>query len=220
LPENIGKKRYITYTGDEKSEKRDLLKHIFNANWAKISPALTESIKKLCGNSDSNMKGEIAQIFMITQSGAEGISLENVRQVHLMEPYWNYVRLEQVRGRAIRICSHKSLPFDQRTVEVFTYISKFSDAQKRERRVDETLTIKDGGFSTDQTIFDISQNKRKLAESLFDAMKKGAVDCELNASDNGPVACYRFAKPSMTPLFHPNIDQDIRDSASSIRRSE
>jgi hypothetical protein len=216
LPENKDKKRYIAYTGDEPAEKRDLLKHIFNTNWKKVPAALSEAIRGAFG--DSNVKGQIAQLFMITQSGAEGISLESVRQVHLMEPYWNYVRLEQVKGRAIRICSHTKLPFEERTVEVFTYISKFGEAQKKERRVDETLLIKDGGLTTDQSILSISQDKRKLADSLADAMKRAAVDCELNATENGPLACYRFPKPSNAQLFHPNLAQDLADSAASLRR--
>lgn len=217
LPENKDKKRFILYTGDEKAEKRDLLKHIFNANWAKIPQELAKAIKDLAGE-DNNIKGKIAQAFMITQSGAEGISLENVRQVHLMEPYWNYVRLEQVKGRAIRICSHKSLPFDERTVEVFTYITKFSSEQKTARRVDETLMIKDSGLTTDEAIFGVSRDKKKLADSLFDAMKFGAVDCELNATENKVVSCYRFPVPSMEPSFHPKLEEDIRETAASVKR--
>ena len=216
LPENINKKRFIAYTGDEPSEKRDLLKHIFNANWGKVPATLSKQIQDNFGK--TNIEGKIAQVFMITQSGAEGISLTNVRQVHLMEPYWNYVRLEQVKGRAIRICSHTELAFENRTVEVFTYVSKFSDRQKKDRRVDETLMIKDGGETTDQAILSISNDKRKLADSLADAMKRGAVDCELNSTENGPLACYRFEKPSNQLLYHPNLDEDLRDASASVRR--
>ena len=32
--------------------------------------------------------------------GAEGISLRNTRCVHIMEPYWHPVRIQQVIGRA------------------------------------------------------------------------------------------------------------------------
>jgi hypothetical protein len=39
-----------------------------------------------------------------------------------MEPYWHPVRLEQVIGRARRICSHKNLPSALQTVEVFVYL--------------------------------------------------------------------------------------------------
>ena len=217
FPENLAKKRYISYTGDDLADKRDLLKHIFNANWAKIPVGLAAQIKQINGDVNNNIKGQISQIFMITQSGAEGISLENVRQVHIMEPYWNYVRLEQVKGRAIRICSHKSLPYDDRTVEVFTYISKFSNKQLSERLIDQTLLIKDNGLSTDQQILSVSNGKKKLTESLFDAMKSAAVDCELNANENGGYACYRFPDASMIPLFNPKLEEDIRESAASTR---
>jgi hypothetical protein len=219
MPENLTKKRYIAYTGDDAADKRELLKHIFNANWAKLPTVLATQVKQICDNSNDNIKGQISQVFMITQSGAEGISLENVRQVHLMEPYWNYVRLEQVKGRAIRICSHKSLPYDERTVEVFTYITTFSKAQMSERRIDETLLIKDKGLTTDQQILDVSDSKRKLADSLARAMKEAAVDCELNANENGALACYRFKNPNMVPVFNPSLSADITESATATRRA-
>jgi hypothetical protein len=216
--ENLSKKRYISYTGDDDAIKRDMLKHIFNANWAKLPAGIVSQIKQISGNANDNIKGQISQLFMITQSGAEGISLENVRQVHIMEPYWNYVRLEQVKGRAIRICSHKSLPYAERTVEVFTYISVFSEAQKAERRIDQTLLIKDAGYTTDEQILSVSEWKRILADSLFSAMKDGAVDCEINRNENGEgIACYRFDKPSMIPLFNPNLEEDITESAAATR---
>lgn len=30
---------------------------------------------------------------MISKAGTEGISLQNVRQIHIMEPHWNEVRI-------------------------------------------------------------------------------------------------------------------------------
>jgi hypothetical protein len=219
-PANIGKKRFILYTGDESAEKRDMLKHIFNANWSKMPGNLATAVKNLANGDVDNRNGKIAQVFMITQSGAEGISLENVRQVHLMEPYWNYVRLEQVRGRAIRICSHKSLPISERNVEVYTYISKFSEAQKKARKVNETLVNKDKSISTDESIFSIAKDKKKLAESLFSAMRESAVDCILNATENEQLSCYRFDKrDDMMPFFDPNLEKDIQITAASMRRT-
>ena len=67
------------------------------------------------------MRGNLIKLIMISPSGAEGINLSNCRQVHIMEPFWNEVRIEQVIGRAIRQCEHKDLPMKERTVDVFRY---------------------------------------------------------------------------------------------------
>ena len=60
-------------------------------------------------NSIDNKYGKIIKIMLISPAGAEGLSLSNVRQVHIMEPYWNEVRITQMIGRAIRFCSHRDL---------------------------------------------------------------------------------------------------------------
>jgi hypothetical protein len=212
-----GTSRYITYTGDEDREKRNILLALFNNKWKNVPLSLANEVKALTGV-ENNQTGGIAKVFMITQSGAEGISLANVRQVHIMEPYWNYVRLDQVKGRAIRICSHMDLPPEERTVDVYTYISKFSEKQIKERSVDETLLNFDGGESTDQSVFRLLKAKKHLADSILDVMKTSAVDCELNAYENGALACYRFAgKPSMEPLFHPITQIHVAEAEAAIR---
>jgi hypothetical protein len=217
-----GTPRYISYTGDDDAEKRNILKAVFNAAWGKMPPSLAEEIKALSGTTH-NQQGEIAKVFMITASGAEGISLSNVRQVHIMEPYWNYVRLDQVKGRAIRICSHMDLPPEERTVDVFTYVAKFSETQVKEHLVDETLKNKDSGITTDQSILAISNKKKHLADSLFGVMQSSAVDCELNKHDNkdpvkGVIGCYRLATKSMEPLFHPLVAEHLRDATVRVAK--
>jgi hypothetical protein len=208
--------RYISYTGDEDREKRNILLALFNAKWSKVPGELADEMRRLAGA--DNKKGQIARVFMITQSGAEGISLSNVRQVHIMEPYWNYVRLDQVKGRAIRICSHADLPPADRHVDTYIYISKFSDEQKRERRIAETIIVQDGETTTDQAIWELMKAKKKLADSITDVMKAAAVDCELNSTENGDVqACYRFKGATMAALFHPLITVDLREGAAAVR---
>lgn len=81
-------------------------------------------------NGLNNKYGQVIQILLATESGAEGISLKNVRQVHVFEPFWNDVRIEQVVGRARRVNSHAALPKEQRNVEVFNYVARISEEQK------------------------------------------------------------------------------------------
>jgi hypothetical protein len=218
--------RYISYTGDEEREKRNILLAIFNAKWSRIpDEKLRDAVKGLCGV-DTNKYGKIARVIMITQSGAEGISLANVRQVHIMEPYWNYVRLEQVKGRAVRICSHADLPIEERSVDIFTYIVKFSEKQltsvrgadQSEGIVDETIKNMDKGLTTDQSIYQLMQAKKTIADSLVDVMKKSAVDCLLNKDENGIVACYSFAGASSESyMFHPILEEHMKVAAAEVR---
>jgi hypothetical protein len=210
--------RYILYTGDQDAEKRKLLLQLYNADLASLPPKLAEQCKALLAGAEDNRDGRICRVFMITQSGAEGISLFNTRQVHIMEPYWNNVRLQQVIGRAIRLCSHMNLPWDDRVVDVFTYLSVFSAQQKAEGS--KVLMKVDKAMTTDQMIFDIATKKQKLADGLFEIAQSAAVDCQLHFEEHKAglpegqtIKCYKFTEGGR-PMFmyHPDWHKDLQAS--------
>jgi hypothetical protein len=60
----------------------------------------------------------------------EGVDFKNVRQVHLLDPWWNDSRMQQVIGRGVRFCSHKDLPPDKRVVDVFIHLASLGTGQK------------------------------------------------------------------------------------------
>mgnify|MGYP003310011199 CR=1 FL=1 len=103
-----------------------IIRNIFNSEWNKVP---TNIVEQLLIHANNNNHGEIIKIFMLTAAGAEGISLKNVRFVHITEPYWHPVRIEQVIGRARRICSHKDLTKELQTVNVILYLMTFSESQ-------------------------------------------------------------------------------------------
>ena len=214
---NPGKPRYIAYTGDDDKVKRKLLLAIYNGLWQKVPGDLAAQIKTV-GQSDTNLRGELVKALLITATGAEGLNLVNVRQVHLLEPFWNYVRMEQVKGRAVRICSHTALPPEDRTVDIFTYVTTFSDKQLKTGMVDGALMRFDAGLSTDEDMLRILTAKKVLADSLTAAMKESAVDCELNQAEHGAQSCFRFKTPSMEPAFHLLVDVDMREKGSVVGR--
>jgi SNF2 family DNA or RNA helicase len=74
-------------------------------------------------NVPDNKDGKVIKIILISPAGSEGISLKNVRQVHVLEPYWNEVRINQLIGRAVRQCSHADLPMKERYVDVYRYLA-------------------------------------------------------------------------------------------------
>ena len=120
-------KRFIFFTGDGAHNKRTLILNIFNGQFDKIPESMRTVLEPYKDN--KNKKGEICCVFGITGAGAEGISLKCCRAVHIMEPYWNKVRLDQVKGRAIRICSHQDLDYKDRSVKIYTYYAIFTKEQ-------------------------------------------------------------------------------------------
>lgn len=117
--------RFILFTGEGSPKRRNLILNVFNGNFNKLPGNMRDILQKHFDKT-LNKGGEICRVIGITGAGAEGISLKCCRAVHIMEPYWNNVRLDQVKGRAIRICSHKDLPFEERTVDLYTYYTTFS----------------------------------------------------------------------------------------------
>jgi hypothetical protein len=137
IPEHdMGKPTYALYTGTETTEEKEMVRHIYNGEWDQIPENISNELRKIARN---NNMGEIIKVFMITSSGSEGINLRNTRYVHIMEPYWHPVRTEQVIGRARRICSHKALPKELQTVEVFVYLMVFSAEQLKS---DDTIELR------------------------------------------------------------------------------
>ena len=74
-----------------------------------------------------NRNGELIKIILISKAGSEGVDFKFIRQVHILEPWYNMNRIEQIIGRAVRTCSHKDLPLIERNVQIFMYGTKLSD---------------------------------------------------------------------------------------------
>lgn len=145
------------------------LLNIFNSDFQKLPKSLYRDIVALHpGNQNMNHFGNVCKVLMITQSGAEGISLKNVRQVHIMEPYWNMIRIKQVIGRAIRANSHIDLSPEERHVDIFLYVATLG----KEHKTKFMLKTKDDGLTTDQLILNIALRKQNIIEQFLGALKK------------------------------------------------
>jgi len=136
-----GKLRYAIWSGDESSDSKELIKDYFN--------------KK------ENVDGSMIKVLLGLPSIKEGVSLLRVKQVHIMEPYWNMSRLEQVIGRAIRFCSHKDVPMSDREVKVYIYI---------------TVGLKPDETTVDQHIMKLAFKKKELTDLFEKEMKEMAID--------------------------------------------
>ena len=210
-PEALERPRYILYTGAQDPEKRRLSLQLYNADLAVLPRRLREQCEIMLAGAPDNRDGRVCRVFMISASGAEGISLFNTRQVNIMEPYWNNVRLQQVVGRAIRLCSHMNQPWEDRVVDVYTYMSVFTARQKAEGS--KKIMKADKSMSTDQLIYDIATKKQKLADGLYEIAQTAATDCEIHYHEHGAVTqCYKFAEGGRPGFaFHPDWRKDIKE---------
>ena len=231
-PEDAKKPKFVLYTGTESSEEKEIIRNIYNSNWNFVPATIGDKLRNINAN---NYYGEIIKIMMITSSGAEGINLENTRFVHIVEPYWHMVRIDQVVGRARRICSHKNLPESLRTIQVFLYMSKFSDKQKfsgenvgimnrdtsRLRKVSKTAKMGETSITTDETLFEIAVIKDRLTKQLLKSVKESSVDCSVYDNSKEGLVCYTYgyAKSNEFGSF-PNYNEDryVREGTDVVAK--
>ena len=223
IPEGIivSQRMFAMYTGTESLEEKELIRNIYNGDWDLLPINLTKQLQAISSN---NNVGDIIKLMMITSSGAEGISLKNTRFVHIMEPYWHPVRIEQVIGRARRICSHEKLEEPLRNVKVILYIMKFTEnqvktASKQLQRFDMSRFDKDNKYpiTTDQNLYELANRKRNIHKQLLKCVKETAIDCAIQfKSDNTEnIKCYSFAGETDPNVFayRPNIIDEETDTS-------
>jgi superfamily II DNA or RNA helicase len=181
-------KRYVIFNQDK--EKTRILMNLFNGDFANLPKEIQEQLPK----KPNQLYGELVKVFCITASGAEGISLKNVRRVLITEPYWNNIRIEQVIGRAIRSCSHESLPLKDRDVCVYRYLMTFT---KKQLEKDYSIETLDKRLSTDEHISQMAEKKSAIVNQFLQMLKISSFDCIINAEQNKPLKnnykCFSWA---------------------------
>jgi len=135
-----GKNRFAIWTSDIDNTIKEYTKNIFNAK--------------------DNYNGSSIKIILGSPSIKEGVSLLRVKQVHIMEPYWNISRLNQVMGRAVRFCSHRDLSIKDREVTIYIYVA----------------TSNNNNLMIDMHILNIAKSKDKLIKQFEQVIKDSAID--------------------------------------------
>ena len=193
--------RYTLFTGEQTPQDKENILEIFT--------------------SPDNKNGDLCKVILISQAGAQGLDLKNVRQVHIMEPFWHEVRIKQIIGRAVRYESHIDLPVKDRTVDVFRYLCKFTPEQEKEfinmlsgpKEQREKLT-------SDQYIQDVAFKKEEIIRETLKLMKESAIDCELNKHFNEEgIECLDLGDAD-TISYYPNIKTDIRTTITSEKKNK
>jgi superfamily II DNA or RNA helicase len=163
-------KHFIVFSNTNQ-EHMQILMDIFNKNLSNLPTSIAYDLK--------TMKQPNVDVILITQSGSEGISLKGVRQVHILEPFWNDTRTQQIIGRAVRAKSHIDLIPEEQNVKVFLYLATMTKEQSELMKWD-TGNLSQEGMSTDQVIYEIALRKQKTLGQLLTIMKETSMDCKVH----------------------------------------
>ncbi len=161
---------------------------------------------------------------MTTRTGAEGLDLKHIRSVHIMEPYWQPVLIEQVIGRAVRTGSHLRLKPEERNVSVYIYMSSIPkekvtkishvDVRQDYAKYNDGLGKKGKVVTSDEALFIMAEHKKVIVNQMLKLIKESAFDCSLNYKDNtiqspGLVCLDYDTKNRDNYLFTPGIDDTM-----------
>ena len=180
-----------------------------------VAPSLRAEVIEIF-NSAANREGAVIRLLLLSSALAEGIDLKRIRQVHIMEPFWNYARIGQIKARAIRYLSHEDLPEDQRNVQVYVYLSDYP-------KLTDTVDREDGG-TTDVSMYERALSNMMLIDTFMRVVAESSIDCGLNYPNlpdevKKNVSC-KLCAPNNRQLFHPLISKDMLLPSSCVPYSE
>ena len=117
--------------------------------------------------SDKNKNGGVIKVIIGSPTVAEGLDFKRIREVHIMDPWYNLNKIEQIIGRGIRFCSHNDLAEEYRNVTVYLHAGYM---EKKE--------------SIDIHIYKDAERKAKEMGEVEKILKENAIDCYLNKGMN------------------------------------
>lgn len=130
-----------------------------------FSPHNADEIKRI--TSPDNKSGEMVKVIMISKAGSEGLDFKCIRQIHIIEPWYNLNRIEQIIGRGVRNLSHCMLSeFSQRNVEIYMHATVLKTNPMEE--------------AADVYVYRLAKKKAEQIGKVTRLLKETAVDCLLN----------------------------------------
>jgi len=173
-------KTYAIISGDITIEDRTKIVNVFNSNTSKIS------------------------LLLISKTGAEGLDLKRIRHIHIIEPYWNAARQEQIIARGVRYLSHVDMPKSEQNVQTYIYLSDYPKGYDLKKKKEET---------TDVNLYNKSVKNKLLINQFFISLAEASIDCTMheqsfNDKVKKEIKC-KLCAVTNKKLYHPMISKDI-----------
>lgn len=138
-----------------------------------------DTLLKTVNDTEKNKNGKAVKVILMSPVASEGLTFKNVREIHILDTWYHMNTAEQAIGRAIRHCSHSSLPIEERNVSVFLHACVFPDNMRE---------------TEDLHAYRLSAIKRRQIDSVDRVIKANAFDCQLMKHANYyPKTDFEFA---------------------------
>ena len=154
---------FVKTKHDKNTESKDIAQYVMITGTARFSPNNKKDLDMVFH--ENNVEGKYVKVVLISEAGSEGIDFKYLRQIHIMDPWYNMSRIEQIIGRGIRNKSHCMLPFKDRNVEIYMHGTVDTDTNRE---------------MTDMYMYRMAEEKAIKIGQITRAMKEVAVDCLLN----------------------------------------
>jgi hypothetical protein len=160
--EELGFERYKGKNLLERAKPKGKLKYIMITGDKRLSPNNTLEYNAV--KDKNNINGDKIKVILISSAGSEGLDFKCIRQIHIIEPWYNLNKIEQIFGRGIRNFSHKLLPFEKRNTQLFLHGTILPSEEE----------------AVDLYIYRIAEKKAIKIGEVARILKENAVDCIIN----------------------------------------
>jgi len=158
-PDSKGRKRFCIITSDSEtlSNPKEIQKFINSFN------------------EPDNKYGERCQIIIGSRKIAEGITIKNIRQGHIVMGHWNIPSIDQALGRIFRVGSHDAFEEHEKIIKIYKHaaVKKGENGEKYSK--EETIDIK---------VYKIGENKEYYNTQIYRLLKEVSWDCPLTYERN------------------------------------
>ncbi|MBE17957.1 MAG: hypothetical protein CMH79_04260 [Nitrospinae bacterium] len=173
-----------------KSTHKKRAKYIILTGDKSLSP--NNELERKASAHENNIYGENIKVILGNTVTSEGMDFRNIREIHVLDPWYHLYKIEQIIGRGIRYCSHNLQPKQKQNVTVYLHTSSI-DAEIE---------------SIDTNTYRIAEEKASDIGKIEKILKENSIDCFLNKQINH---INTLEKINMKTSSHKNIEIDIND---------
>lgn len=133
-------------------------------------------------NSEDNIDGKHIKLCLGSRVMNEGVTLENVKEIHILDVHYNLGKVDQVIGRGIRMCKHIKTINDENKfpqVNVYRYVVALLPNNSDINTKLTEKQLKNTELSTEEILYQKAELKYLLVKEIEHALKETALDCNL-----------------------------------------